>query len=219
MSDAPWVHHIRSKDDLELYHDGGTTDITTDKTRKDLAVEHCRRLIIDSPLGEACIFDKYYTSAGDYLERYIQVREIVITEKSLSSVKSPETRSQRERWDWMIRHLLSFNKYVTEDRCSVKRIIWHTPISPSIDIICRRPWVQEPSIVLDYHHCDFVRVGVGAFRIDPIIRYGSWRCHRDATQRYDNPYEQQGTELPGARIAKWLLGVWRYRTLPSGSQP
>jgi hypothetical protein len=71
------------------------------ESRKDKAVKYCRRIVFDSPFTAPHIIDRH-ASYGQFLNRYVNVEEIVVTSKAIRETETPQAETacdpRPERW-------------------------------------------------------------------------------------------------------------------------
>jgi hypothetical protein len=75
------------------------------ESRKDKAVKYCRRIVFDSPFTAPHIIDRH-ASYGQFLNRYVNVEEIVVTSKAIRETETPQAETacdpRPERWVKML---------------------------------------------------------------------------------------------------------------------
>jgi hypothetical protein len=139
-----WITHKRPECSKEIYKSLDRSVSYPRQTRKDRAVRYCHRLLVDAPLTEGSVFDTPYTSAGEYLKNYAEVKEIVITSRAMSMTSFPydyeypddyDNRGgcrgrevdRQPRWTSLLQRLATFNQGMISTPERRKRIVWHMP--------------------------------------------------------------------------------------------
>jgi hypothetical protein len=215
-----WARDNRVDLENEKYHGAlghSQSDGTVVKeTRKDVAVKHCRRLIVDAALCGGCFFDSPYTVAGNYLERYTNVQEIVITSNTISRTRIPLRKLNGDRWDRLLDTIFLFDFQARGDQCTnQRRVVLHLANDGSngdaLSKTMAGSFARAITAPTDTpYYCDFLSVdldGCDMFdQLDELPPKDSWKGRRAGLLLKAPPAWSR--KLVARCMASWLVTVY-----------